>query len=56
MVFDNTKIKSLVPDFAQRTLFADGAREIIDWYDADASRRVVDTEKDALFDRLVAQG
>ena len=55
MVFDNSKLKKLVPDFAQRTLFADGASELIDWYDADASRRVVDGEKDALFDRLVGQ-
>ncbi|MBG6238689.1 nucleoside-diphosphate-sugar epimerase [Mycetocola sp. CAN_C7] len=53
-VFDNSKVKSLVPDFAQRTLFTDGAREIIEWYDADASRRVVDADKNALFDRLVA--
>lgn len=56
MVFDNSKLKSLVPDFAQRTLFAEGAREIVEWYDADASRRVVDEEKNALFDRLVARG
>ena len=55
MVFDNSKIKTLVPNFVQRTSFADGARELIDWYDADASRRVVDAEKDALFDRLVGQ-
>lgn len=55
MVFDNSKLKTFVPDFAQRTLFADGARELVDWYDADASRRVVDGEKDALFDRLVGQ-
>lgn len=55
MVFDNSKLKSLVPEFGQRTLFADGAQEIVDWYDEDASRRVVDEEKNALFDRLVAQ-
>ena len=56
MVFDNTKLKRLVPEFAQRTLFADGAREMIEWYDEDESRRVVDPELDALFDRLVARG
>lgn len=55
MVFDNCKVKALVPDFGQRTLFADGAREILDWYDADASRRVLDPAQDALFDRLVAE-
>ncbi len=53
MVFDNSKVKSLVPEFEQRTSFADGAREMIEWFDGDASRRVVDEETDALFDRLV---
>ncbi|MET0932195.1 MAG: NAD-dependent epimerase/dehydratase family protein [Mycetocola sp.] len=54
MVFDNSKLKALVPDFGQRTLFADGAQEMLDWYDADASRQTVDPKLDALFDRLVA--
>lgn len=53
MVFDNSKVKRLVPDFGPRTLFADGARELVAWYDEDDSRRVVDPELDALFDRLV---
>jgi nucleoside-diphosphate-sugar epimerase len=52
MVFDNSKLKALVPDFGQRTLFADGAQEILDWYDADASRQVVDPAFDALSDQL----
>lgn len=52
MVFDNSKVKALVPDFGQRTPFSDGAHEILDWYDADASRRVVDPEFDALSDQL----
>ena len=55
MVFDNSKLKRLVPDFAQRTLFADGAREMVGWYDEDQSRRVVDPELDSLFDRLTAR-
>jgi nucleoside-diphosphate-sugar epimerase len=55
MVFDNSKLKALVPDFGQRTFFAEGAQEILDWHDADASRRVLDVELDALFDRLVEQ-
>ncbi|PWC06224.1 NAD-dependent epimerase/dehydratase family protein [Mycetocola zhujimingii] len=52
MVFDNSKLKALVPDFRQSTFFEDGAREIIEWYDADASRRDVDSSFDALSDRL----
>lgn len=52
MVFDNSKLKAFVPDFGQRTFFEDGAREIIDWHDADATRRGVDSGFDGLSDRL----
>lgn len=52
-IFDNARIKTLVPDFVAATAFHNGAREIIEWYDADDSRRVVDPELDAAYDRLV---
>ncbi|QHC60416.1 NAD-dependent epimerase/dehydratase family protein [Rathayibacter sp. VKM Ac-2760] len=53
MVFDNTKIRSLVPAFSPVVRFSDGAREIVAWYDADASRRVVDERMNTLFDALI---
>ncbi len=36
--------------------WAEGAREIIDWFDADPARRVVDPEAEARIDSLVALG
>jgi hypothetical protein len=33
--------------------FSDGAREIVEWYDADESRRVVDERMNGLFDALI---
>jgi nucleoside-diphosphate-sugar epimerase len=54
VIFDNTKVKSLVPDYVAAIPFVTGAREIVDWYDADASRRTVDADLDALLDKLVA--
>ena len=54
VLFDNTRIKTLVPGWVATTPFAEGAREIADWYRADASRRVVNAELDAAFDRLAA--
>lgn len=54
MIFDNTKIKRLVPDFAATISLAEGARETVDWYDADASRRTVDAGVDALMDQIIA--
>jgi nucleoside-diphosphate-sugar epimerase len=54
MVFDNTKIKRLVPDFVATIPFSQGAEEIMAWYDVDPSRQVVDAELDRLMDRIIA--
>ncbi|MCD2443721.1 NAD-dependent epimerase/dehydratase family protein [Agromyces sp. SYSU K20354] len=53
VIFDNSKVKSLVPEFRPAIPYWRGAREMIAWHDADPSRRVVDTALDADFDRLV---
>jgi nucleoside-diphosphate-sugar epimerase len=53
MVFDNAKVRSLVPDYVAVIPFARGAREIVDWYDADPARRSVDPRMDQLIDRLI---
>ena len=52
MIFDNTKIRSLVPGFTASIPFRQGAREMVDWHDADPTRRTVDSHMDALMDRL----
>jgi nucleoside-diphosphate-sugar epimerase len=52
MVFDNSAVRSVVPGWRARVPFAQGAREIVAWHDADPSRRRVDARLDALFDRL----
>ena len=54
VIFDNTKVKALVPDYVATIPFATGAREIVEWFDADASRRVIDADLDALLDKLIA--
>lgn len=54
MIFDNSKVKRLVPDYVATTPFAVGAREIMDWYDAEPSRQQVDGALDATMDKLVA--
>ncbi|HEX3811547.1 MAG TPA: NAD-dependent epimerase/dehydratase family protein [Mycobacteriales bacterium] len=53
VIFDNSKVKSLVPDYVATIPYEQGAREIIEWHDADPVRRTVDPEADAYFDRLV---
>ena len=54
MVFDNTKVRSLVPGWRAVIPFEQGAREIADWYLADPARQVTDTSLDALMDKLAA--
>jgi nucleoside-diphosphate-sugar epimerase len=53
MIFDNTKVTRLVPDYAARIPFAQGAREIMDWYDADPARQEVDEGLNALMDKII---
>jgi nucleoside-diphosphate-sugar epimerase len=54
MVFDNSKVKSVVPGWQAVVPFERGAREIARWYTEDASRQVVDEKLDALMDKLAA--
>ena len=54
MVFDNRKIKRLVPDFVCRIPFSRGAEEILAWYDADPTRRKVNEEFNRQCDRILA--
>ena len=52
VVFDNSKIKALVPDYQATIPFADGAREIIDWHDQHPGLQVVAEDFMELSDRL----
>ena len=54
MIFDNTKIKRLVPDYAATIPFSRGIKEIINWFDADSSRQIVDEKLDQLMDKIIA--
>jgi nucleoside-diphosphate-sugar epimerase len=51
--FDNSKIKRFVPDFAAVIPFYQGAREVLDWFDADPSRRSIDENANRIFDRII---
>jgi nucleoside-diphosphate-sugar epimerase len=53
MVFDNSKIKRVVPDFAATIPFARGAEEVMAWYDADPDRQVVDEAADRKMDEII---
>ncbi|HEX4789822.1 MAG TPA: NAD-dependent epimerase/dehydratase family protein [Actinospica sp.] len=56
MLFDTSKLRSLVPGFAPAVPFADGAREILAHHDAEPAARKADRELDRAFDALLASG
>ena len=53
LIFDNSKIRQLVPDFKPVIPFRQGAQEIIAWYDEDESRQVAEPYVDRVQDQLV---
>jgi len=53
MIFDNSKIKRIVPNYAATIPFSHGVEEIIKWYDADPVRQVVDNELDQQMDEII---
>ena len=53
MVFDNSKLRALVPGYVATIPFHQGAREIVEWHDGDPARRQVDADLDAVMDHLV---
>ncbi len=53
VIFDNAKVKRLVPDFAATIPFVRGAEEVMAWYDADPARQVVDPRWDTLIETIV---
>ena len=54
VVFDNSKIKSLVPSFQFSIPFAEGTREIVRWHDAHPALQKIDAGFMDLSDRLVS--
>jgi nucleoside-diphosphate-sugar epimerase len=52
-VFDNSKIKRVVPEFRCKYTFLQGMRRSIAWYDANPSRRKINPAANAMLDRLI---
>ncbi len=53
MIFDNSKIHQLVPEFHPRIPFRQGAKEILAWYDASPVRQIVDRHNDLVQEQLI---
>jgi len=53
-VFDNSKVKGLVPDFVCKTPYPAGIAKTLAWFDADPKRQQVDATASAHWDKLIA--
>jgi nucleoside-diphosphate-sugar epimerase len=53
-VFDNRKIKELVPEFVGTVPWAEGVRRAIAWFEADPARCTIDHEANRVWDTIIA--
>jgi nucleoside-diphosphate-sugar epimerase len=53
MVFNNSKIRKLVPEFKATIPFSKGAREIAEWYMGDKSHQNIDSKVDQKIDEVI---
>lgn len=54
-VFDNTKVRTLVPDYNPVHRFEDSVREAVAWFRADPARQTIDADANALWDNVAAR-
>ncbi len=54
-VFDNRKIKELVPDFVCTVPWSEGVRRAIAWHAADPSRQTIDNKLNILWDTILLE-
>jgi len=53
MIFNNAKIKQVVPGFAATIPYSQGIQEVMAWFDEDLSRRKADPVADAKIDEII---
>ncbi|WP_020531352.1 SDR family oxidoreductase [Flexithrix dorotheae] len=54
VVFDNTKIKTFVPEFNATITFKKGIKRTVDWFEAKAERMKIVEENNVLMDKIIA--
>lgn len=51
-VFDNSKIKSIIPNFKASIPYSEGVKEVIEWY-AHAENQIVNAELNSVMDKMI---
>jgi nucleoside-diphosphate-sugar epimerase len=54
MIFDNRKIRKLVPDFNPTISFRQGAKEIVKWYNENTRQKEPDKEINEFMDKITS--
>ncbi len=55
VIFDNTKIKTFVPDFKATIPFKHGVKRVLDWFEEDKKRQVINKHTDELLNRIISE-
>jgi nucleoside-diphosphate-sugar epimerase len=55
MIFDNSKLRTVVPEYVATIKFEQAARDIVRWHDENPSRQRVNAALDAVMDTLATQ-
>jgi nucleoside-diphosphate-sugar epimerase len=55
VVFDNSKIKALVPDFRCTVPWSEGLRRALAWFEADPSRQSIDERLNNIWDGILSE-
>jgi hypothetical protein len=53
-VFDNAKLRSVVPEYAPSVTFEQGIARSLAWYEADPARCVANADANRALDRAIA--
>jgi len=54
VIFDNTKIKSFVPEFKAVIPFNQGIKRTLEWFETDPKRKLISNETNAMIDRIIS--
>lgn len=54
VVFDNSKIKRMVPEFVCKVGWAEGVRRTLTWFEEDETQRTIDHEMNTIWDKIIA--
>jgi len=55
LVFDNSKIKALVPDFHCSVPWSEGVRRSVAWFETDPARQTIDEKLNIMIDKLLSE-